>query len=127
MSVVVVISQHLLNVFVQLANKRRLKKKSLDVEAYSLCLLLLCSVDSTGAADVGMGCPTVDGRGVAQQTIGIRASNPHIEGRFPVLISSLAAWHFSIFVQIPSEPPRVVQGSPVNKPNSTHFNIQFKH
>jgi hypothetical protein len=21
----------------------------------------------------------------------------------------------------------VVQGSPVNKPNSTHFNIQFKH
>jgi uncharacterized membrane protein YqhA len=29
MSVVVVISQHLLNVFVQLANKRGLKKKSM--------------------------------------------------------------------------------------------------
>jgi hypothetical protein len=33
MSVVVVISQHLLNVFVQLANKRGFKKKKMFVDA----------------------------------------------------------------------------------------------
>jgi hypothetical protein len=86
-----------------------------DVETYSLCLLLLCSVGSTGAGEVGRGSSGVVTRGVAQQTIGIRATNPQIKGRLPVLISSLADWHFSMFVQTPGAPSRVVQGSPVNK------------
>jgi hypothetical protein len=104
---------------------KRLKKSKrhrfLLLRLHSLCLLLLCEVSCcvgiTGAVvrrvgSVEVGC--VEG----QHTIGTRASNPHMEGIFPFFSSSLAAWHWSMFLQTPAEPSRVLQESPESKPNA---------
>jgi hypothetical protein len=47
MSVVVVISQHLLNVFVQLANKRGLKKKVTPLQQSTFARIPIVRVAST--------------------------------------------------------------------------------
>jgi hypothetical protein len=61
---------------------------------HPLCLSLLyeasSSVRITGAFDVGRVGSVEVGCGEGQHTIGTRASNPHITGRFPFLSSSTA-------------------------------------